>query len=211
RWGFKSPYGIEQFTFWRHLKRELIAGDFDILHVQDPMLAYWCNRARKNGQVKTKEILAHGTEESVAFLQRFEYVQHLAPWHLEQSCKALAQDASSLSPSTINHQPLTIPGWTAIPNFVNVDKFRPAAEDDERDAARRKFGIPEDAFVVGTVAAVKKDHKRIDYLVREFSSSLKAESGNVRTESGELIGSPDVSGFRPHPSSFLLIAGSRQN
>lgn len=193
RWGFKSTYGIEQFTFWRHLKKELVVGDFDILHVQDPMLAYWCNRARRKGQVQTKEILAHGTEESTAFLQQFEFVQHLAPWHLEQSGGVSTQS------------------WSAIPNFVNVETFRPAAEDDERGAARRKFGIPEDAFVVGTVAAVKKDHKRIDYLVREFSSSLKAESGNVRTEGGELIGSPDVSGLRPHPSSFLLIAGSRQN
>ncbi len=65
----------------------MIAGDFDILHVQDPMLAYWCNRARKKGQVRTKEILAHGTEEGSAFLQRFEYVQHLAPWHLDQLVK----------------------------------------------------------------------------------------------------------------------------
>lgn len=82
RWGFKSAYGWEQFTFWRRLEPELRRGGFDILHVQDPMLAFWCRRARQAGRLRTQEILAHGTEESVEFLSQFEYVQHLTPWHL---------------------------------------------------------------------------------------------------------------------------------
>ena len=49
------------------------------------MVANWCRLFRKWGLVKTKEILAHGTEEPVEFLEKFEYVQHLAPWHLEQA------------------------------------------------------------------------------------------------------------------------------
>jgi hypothetical protein len=87
RWGLKSAYGWEQFTFWRRLEPELRRGGFDILHVQDPMLAYWCRRARLAGRLKTQEILAHGTEERAEFLSQFECVQHLTPWHLEQSEK----------------------------------------------------------------------------------------------------------------------------
>lgn len=88
RWGFKSPYGWEQFTFWLSLWPKLCSGRFDILHVQDPMLAYWCRVFRRFGLVRTKEVLAHGTEESIEFLSKFEYVQHLAPWHLEQASQA---------------------------------------------------------------------------------------------------------------------------
>ena len=95
RWGLKSAYGWEQFTFWLHLHKRLVDGRFDILHVQDPMLAFWCRRARLAGRIATTEILAHGTEEPADVLAQFEYVQHLAPWHLEQSLQPL-QPAQAL-------------------------------------------------------------------------------------------------------------------
>jgi hypothetical protein len=91
RWGLKSAYDIEQRSFWRHLWPILRDEEFDILHVQDPLLADLCRRYRKAGKLKTKEILAHGTEESVEFLEKFEYVQHLAPWHLEQALKKIEE------------------------------------------------------------------------------------------------------------------------
>ncbi len=83
RWGMKSTYGWEQLTFWLDLRRRLRHGDYDILHVQDPMLAYWCRVWRRRGWLATREILAHGTEEPAEFLNQFDYVQHLAPWHRE--------------------------------------------------------------------------------------------------------------------------------
>lgn len=91
RWGLKSVYGWEQFTFWLLLWPRLVRGRFDILHVQDPMLAYWCMKFRRLGLVRTKEILAHGTEEPPEFLARFDYVQHLAPWHEEQALRQRAE------------------------------------------------------------------------------------------------------------------------
>ncbi len=91
RWGLKSAYGWEQATFWLRLAPTLRRGGFDILHVQDPMLAYWCRAWRRRGWLTTREILAHGTEEPLEFLDKFEYVQHLAPWHLIESRKQKAQ------------------------------------------------------------------------------------------------------------------------
>jgi len=85
RWGWTSGYEIEQRSFWRRLWPILRDEGYDILHVQDPRLADLCRRYRKAGKLKTKEILAHGTEEPVEFLEKFDYVQHLAPWHLEQT------------------------------------------------------------------------------------------------------------------------------
>jgi hypothetical protein len=85
RWGWKSPYDLEQRSFWRRLYPILRGEGYDILHVQDPLLADLCRRYREAGKLMTKEILAHGTEESPEFLARFPYVQHLAPWHLEQA------------------------------------------------------------------------------------------------------------------------------
>lgn len=183
RWGMKNAYGWEQLSFWLRLWPRLMRGRFDILHVQDPAVADWCRRFRRLGLVKTKEILAHGTEEPIEFLRRFEYVQHLAPWHMREPQEA-AGDEGRESKRV----------WRALPNFVDCDIFRPSAWADERTAVRRNLGIPDDALVVGCVAAVKKDHKRIDYLIREAAGCRLQAAGE-----------------KPRGSLFLLIAGARTN
>lgn len=155
RQGFKSAYGWEQFTFWRHLEPELRRGRFDILHVQDPMLAYWCRRARLKGRVKTQEILAHGTEETPAFRAAFECLQELTPWHLQELHRALGTS------------PRERPRWVSMPNFVDVDLFRPPRDEEERRQLRARIGVPDDAMVIGCVAALKFGHKRLDHLIEE--------------------------------------------
>lgn len=84
RWGWKSGYDLEQKSFWKQLWPALRDGGYDILHVQDPLLADLCRRYRLAGKLKTREILAHGTEEEDAFVAQFPFVQHLAPWHMER-------------------------------------------------------------------------------------------------------------------------------
>jgi len=158
RWGLKNGYGLEQLTFWLNLWRHLQHEHFDILHVQDPMLAYWCRRARMRGRLATLEILAHGTEEPAAFLWPFPFVQHLAPYHLQE---ALAADHGVDGAR---------PHWVAIPNFVDTEVFRPVRDTAEKRACRARLGINAEAFVVLSIAALKTVHKRVDYLIREIAA-----------------------------------------
>jgi len=143
-----SPYDIEQMTFARRLIRFLRRERADILHVQDPLVALLVQRARQFGLVRTRTILAHGTEEPLSFLRRIEYLQHLAPWHMEQ-----AREAGVWKPT-----------WTAIPNFIDVGLFAPGPSE----ALRTELNVPKDALVVLSAAAIKRHHKRVDYVVREF-------------------------------------------
>ena len=112
--------------------------------------------------------------------------------------------------------------WTALPNFVDCAVFHPAVNADEKRAIRESMGIPADASVVGCVAAVKKDHKRIDYLIREFASLNNAEKRIINIDiqdrqDGKLDAiSPDSSCIScssmlnpSYPSPFLLIAGAK--
>lgn len=181
RLGVTGSYGLEQWTFWLHLWPLLKAGNYTILHVQDPILALWCRRFRKLGLVRTKEILAHGTEESVKFLQPFDYLQHLAPWHLQETVRNL----------NLSETPA---GWCALPNFVDVDIFSPVGGDKNRLYDRNEFrlmlGIPPDSPVFLCVAAVKAFHKRIDVLIKEFASFVAKF--------------PSVA-----PAAHLIIAGAR--
>lgn len=183
RWGLKSDYGWEQFSFWWKLWPHLRKEGFDILHVQDPMLAYWCRKFRKMGLLRTKEILAHGTEEPGGFIRQFEYVQHLAPWHLEQ----LKEDGRKKARKTQEGEGQSEAGGVAsrsrgfvIPNFVDTEIFRPARDAQERAEYRNRLGIPKDAFAAVAVGALKRDHKRVDWLIREFADFARKTKDEVR-------------------------------
>jgi glycosyltransferase involved in cell wall biosynthesis len=183
RWGLKDPYGWEQWVFWQRLWPRLQRGHYDILHVQDPMVALWCRRYRQAGRLGTREILAHGTEEPAGFLAGFPHVQHLAPWHAAEVQTGIPRGADK--------------AWATLPNFVDTAVFRPVVDEVEREACRRQLGLPGNIWVAGCVAAVKKHHKRVDYLIREFAH-LSAIHARM-TSAGA------AQGIKP----FLLIAGSR--
>jgi len=232
RWGFKSGYGLEQLTFWKHLKKQLNAENFDILHIQDPMIADLCRKARAKGEVTVKEILAHGTEEPLTFLANFDYLQHLAPWHLEQSLKTLGevqhrtsniqhptsndeksatsnQPTSAQRPLSTVHPPHS--SWTAMPNFIDTTLYRPIENIAEKQAIRRKLNIPEDAFVIGTAAAIKKHHKRIDYLIREFAAFVSTTSNRKTVRPALCARHPAHRPGSTPLQPYLIIAGSHQN
>jgi glycosyltransferase involved in cell wall biosynthesis len=157
RVGLGSALGLEQATFGLQLLPRLRRERVDVLHVQEPQLALLVQRARRLGFVRTAPILGHGTNEPLDFQRKVTYLQHLAPWHLEQSRAAGVWK----------------PTWTAIPNFIDTDLFRPGRVDDLRD----ELAIPRDGLVVLTVAAIKSDHKRIDYLLREFAQLRREDPG----------------------------------
>jgi glycosyltransferase involved in cell wall biosynthesis len=55
-----------------------------------------------------------------------------------------------------------------IPYGVDTDRFSPMTQL-LRAETRQKLGIPKDAKVILTVGALKREHKRIDYMIREIS------------------------------------------
>jgi 1,2-diacylglycerol 3-alpha-glucosyltransferase len=149
RLGLGSPYGVEQVTFGLALVRRLRRVPADILHVQDPVVAIIAQRARRLGLIRTRTILAHGTEEPLAFQRKVTFLQHLAPWHLEEARRAGVARRH----------------WVSIPNFIDTDRFAPGRSPQ----VRADLGLPADARVVLSVAAIKRDHKRIDHLIAEFA------------------------------------------
>jgi len=158
RLGLGSAYDIEQTSFALNLVPRL-GGRFDVVHTQDPLVALILQRARRLRLVRAPTVLAHGTEEPFEFLRKIDFVQHLAPFHLEEARRAGCWR----------------PGWTAIGNFVDTEVFRPGPGGDLRD----ELGIRPETIVVLTVAAVKKGHKRVDYLIREVAGLRQRTGADV--------------------------------
>jgi 1,2-diacylglycerol 3-alpha-glucosyltransferase len=154
RLGLADGYSVEQVTFAVMLLRHLRKQHFDLLHVQDFLLARLIQKARALGLVPTRTIVGHGTNESHDFLGKMAYLQHLAPYYLAE-----ARAAGCWKPT-----------WTAIPNFVDTDRFYPG----RNDALRHELGIPQEACVVLSAAAISRTHKRIDYLINECHQVLQS-------------------------------------
>ena len=152
RYGFGSEYQTEQTLFalrlWKYVR-----SDFDIVHVQDPWVAALMEYLRRAKLSRPYVILGHGTEESIACLRQFQFLQHLAPCYLNDWEK---------------HKPISQRVF-AIPNFVDINQFHPG----DRKTARDKWNLPQEDLIILCVAAIKSTHKRIDCLIREFHAFTK--------------------------------------
>lgn len=158
RYGFGSTYDAEQTTFALNLFPR-VARNFDILHVHDPVVAVIFDALHRAGLSRPRVILGNATEERVSLLRRFTYLQHLAPTYRD--------DWEA-------HRPPNQRTF-AIPNLVDTKYFRPG----DKAAARAACGLPQDALIIICVAALRKTHKRMDYLLREFKTWRQSYPGNA--------------------------------
>ncbi len=165
RFGFGSEYQTEQTTMAPFLIHRIRKFGCDIVHLQDPWLAWLLQKARRKGGHHARVILAHGTEEPMEFLQRFDFLQELSPPYADRH--AVRRNVFM------------------IPNFVDTKMFCGPVAQEERRLLRKKWGLPPDAFIAGSVGAVDCRRKRMDLLVKEFSR------------------------IKPAPSTLLAIAGAR--
>lgn len=180
--GLGNGYLVEQTTFALNLWRR-IGRSHDILHVQDSQVALIFEMLGRRGLSRPRVILGHGTEEDPAFLQRLSYLQHLAPTYLGEWERHRPKGQLSF----------------AVPNFVDTSRFRPAADAAERLALRTAAGVPGDALLFLSVGALKRHHKRVDYLMREFSSWRRAQAPEVARRAKLL-----VLGAREHDTPELM-------
>ena len=149
RWHLTSDYPLEQLTFALSLVLSGKLKSIDLVHTQDPVVASVLEWFRKWKFIKAKTLLAHGTEEEPHVLQTYAYLQHLAPHHMQEL----------IDVKNVNSY------WVAVPNFVDTQMFAPR----QSNSIRNDLNIPEESIVFLCVAAVKKHHKRIDYLINEFA------------------------------------------
>jgi len=158
RFGFGSGYQLEQLTFAFNLI-PILGGKYDIVHLKDPYLAMLLRIARRAKLIKAKEILSHGTDETPEYRKQFDYLQEMAPYYIQEM-----QEHGYYKKS-----------WNVIPNFVDINKFQPGQDQEYRE----KLGISLDAFVILSVAAITKEHKRTDWLIQEVAALKKKNQKDI--------------------------------
>jgi 1,2-diacylglycerol 3-alpha-glucosyltransferase len=161
RYGLGSAWEVEQTTFafflWLRVRRE-----YDIVHVQDPLIGKMLDRLHRLGLSRPCVIFANGTgdpaSENVGSLSHLRVVQELSPVAANRWPRRRGKGR---------------PAVFCVPNFINLKTF-PAGD---QEVARRRIDLPADALIVLCCAAIGRFHKRIDYLIREFAAFAEGYAG----------------------------------
>jgi hypothetical protein len=173
--GRGEGYFIEQLTFFLSLVPHIQSQKPDVIFFSDEnlgnLLWYWQRLSKQN----YKLLFSNGGPIRAPF-PRWDYVQQLAPVHLQNALDAgQVAEKQSLVPYGI-HMP------------AELQILRP----NEREALRRKLELPESRPLILSVGTINKSHKRMDYVIREIASLPQPRPylvllGQQDSESSEII------------------------
>lgn len=170
----KEGYTIEQFSFCLSLIPSLLFRKPQVVLVSDFILSTYLFHVRRFFNLKYKIIFSNGAPNGPPF-DRCDHVQQLLPLHFNT---ALQGGTPSIMQSI-------------IPYGIKIGKNK-LINKEEISEIRATLSIPRDAFIVITVAAINKYHKRADYLINEFAQLKKQNSlliilGQMDNEAEEIL------------------------
>ena len=152
----RTTIHVECFTFAISLLLALRGKGYNVIHCTDPPLARILYKIRK--LFRLNFILLYS--EACAMPP----TDYPPADHMHQISQVTYEDALSYG---IPEKYMTV-----IPLGLYSEKFIVNTTNIE---LRRKYNIPDNAFIIISVAAINRYHKRIDYLLDEFNSV----TGNV--------------------------------
>lgn len=130
----------------------LLSNRYDVIHFSEIVLGKALFRIRRLLKHKFVLLYSNGAPAPPLFYHMFDAIQELTPFYAEEAIKY------GISAKRIH----------VLPYSIYTEKFAPVTTE-EKKVLRRKFALPEDKQIILTVAAIKKEHKRIDYLIKEIS------------------------------------------
>lgn len=143
----------------RRLRAELVRGQYDILHA-------FGNRGLQNGilalrGLPTRLVAYRGRVGNVSFFDPFSWMRHLSPRIDRLICvsDAVRDFYMGMRPAFLR---------APAERYVRIYKGHDLAWYDEPPADLTAVGVPEDAFVVASVANYRP-HKGIDVLARAMT------------------------------------------
>lgn len=144
----RSPIHVECLTYALALLPHLRRGDFDLVHCIDPPLVRMLYKLRRWFGLRFRLLYTHGCTMQPADYPPADHLQHVAdgPYH---ECL----DAG-FAPSSM----------TLLPCGFHPQRFEVEASQAE---LRQRFGIADDCFVILSVAALNRGHKRVHHLIDE--------------------------------------------
>lgn len=154
RWlGYYKGNQLEKRTFAMALYPVLRLGRFDLVHYNEVVMGSALFHLRRHFGGRFRLLYCDGgLAMPCHYHHRCDFAQTLTP--------AAYEDATAFGISSTR--------LFLLPYGVDSDRFSPDCRSG-RTEARKKLGIPDNARVVLTIAALDRKTKRLDYLIREVS------------------------------------------
>jgi len=167
--GTQKAYMLETRSFGMALYPLLRRGRYDVVHYSDLLTGSVLFHLRRNFGGRFKLLYCNGAPSPpVHYHHRCDAAQLLTGPHYEEAVAF-----------GIGEERLFL-----IPYGVDAEMFSPDVSHS-RLKIRSELGIPENAKVILTVAALKREHKRVDHLLREIAqlnNSLWLVAAGQKTE-----------------------------
>jgi len=147
----RTEYKRDSLAFGLCMLPDLMRRRFDVIHCIDPPMAHVLERLRRYTRYHGRLLFTEGSVMSPHSYPRVDRIHHVAEQAFQDALEA-----------GVPEQHMTL-----VPCGLRTDAFTPTAT---RARLRGEHGISESAFVVLSVAALKREHKRTDYLIEEVAA-----------------------------------------
>jgi glycosyltransferase involved in cell wall biosynthesis len=144
----RAEYNRDCLAFAATMLPRLVRGRFDVIHCIDPPMAYALQHAKRLVRLRARLLFTEGSVMPPSHYPRVDHIHHVAR----------AAHAGALAHGVAPER------MTLLPCGLRVERF-PVRDDAQ--ALRANFGIAPSTYVVLAVTALKRDHKRVDHIVRE--------------------------------------------
>lgn len=150
---WSDRYYAEQHTALPGALLRLMLQRPDVAYCGDPALSWNLKRFRR--WHRSSVVFLNGMRLTPVWCESFDGVHVLAPPYIEEAARLLPGRS--------------IDQFFSVPHFTDVERFHPPSAE-ERRAARRQFGIAEDAFVVLSIGPLgTASGKRVDHVAEELA------------------------------------------
>lgn len=146
------PYRIEAFSFAFSVFPLILRRHPDIVFLSEWDTARGLAMLRSLTRQRFKLVLSNGGFAATGF-EHLDHVQELTPAGLQY---VLDRGADPQRHSL-------------LPYGFHIEPELPTLTDEERDLLRHRLGLPADREVLVSVAALNRQHKRLDYLIQEVA------------------------------------------
>lgn len=167
----KDAYYFEQITFFFSLIPYIISKKPQVIYFSDFLLGCWLGHLKKFLNLKYKLLFSNGAPNGPPF-SICDHVQQLLPLQKEIAVAAYEPPEKH----------------SVIPYGFHIPEKLPIQEQTQKNFVRTQLGLPEDKTIVLSVGAINSSHKRMDYVIREFSEFHKLFSDSLLL----LLGQQDV-------------------
>ncbi|MFT6437916.1 MAG: glycosyltransferase involved in cell wall biosynthesis [Candidatus Azotimanducaceae bacterium] len=145
----RAPMHVESLTLLLGMLPALLSGRFDIIHTIDPPFARILSKLKNRLGLSFKVLHTEASDMRASDYPPVDFIHQVSPVSYDEAI-AYGVPAQSMH---------------LIPIGINSQRF---SSDLTRKDLRKKYSIDDSTFVVLSVAALNRYHKRIDYLIEEF-------------------------------------------